>query len=190
MTDTTQTPEGDAAIEDLLKQDPEAKTEATAKATRQTRAEKLAELFGPPHDFEVVGEVHLEPGETFQTALGHKGRHGFHIRDKNTGEEQIVGATLIQKIADDFGTIVVPPKPEKVKPEPAPEPLADVLADEPAPEQPAEEVAAEPVPEVPEAPVEQPAEQVEVPSIPAEPTPVPEDVPAPDPVDDIEALLS
>lgn len=114
MTDTTETPTPDAADE-ILNQDPAAASSKRSEARRQSRAEKMDELY-KGRSFEIVQEVHLEKDQHFVTKLGNKGRNGFVIKDVETGETQVVGATTLQIIQDTYGGVTIPPKPAKVQP--------------------------------------------------------------------------
>lgn len=66
----------------------------------KVRAAQLAKLDAAfrGRTFDIVREVHLPEGQVFQTQFGNKGRHGYVLRDRATGETLVVGATVLRQI--------------------------------------------------------------------------------------------
>lgn len=81
--------------------------ERRAELLRATRERKLEAIFAG-RTFEIVEEVHLPVGKVFKNALGLTGRHGWIIRDTATGQEHVVGGTLLRQIHDRFQGVELP----------------------------------------------------------------------------------
>jgi len=58
--------------------------------------------------FDVVREVHLPRGQVYVTKFGSQGRHGWVIRDRESGEEQVVGWVLLKRIHDMYLGLTLP----------------------------------------------------------------------------------
>jgi hypothetical protein len=97
---------------------PTSDTEAAAPKDRAasllaTRKQKMDELFSGKR-FEIVQEIHLEGDQRFETPFGNKGRHGFHLRPEGTTDKGfIVGATMLEQIASEYGAGTLPAKERK-----------------------------------------------------------------------------
>ncbi len=63
-----------------------------------TLAKMDAEYQG--RTFDIVRQVHLPKGQVFITKFGRRGRHGYVIRDRETGEQQVVGWPMLKRIHD------------------------------------------------------------------------------------------
>ncbi len=59
--------------------------------------------------FDIVREVHLPRGQVFVSKLGARGRHGFVIRDRESGEEQVVGWYVLERINRMYLGVTLPP---------------------------------------------------------------------------------
>jgi hypothetical protein len=79
-----------------------------------TRAKKMAELF-EGHRYAILGEIHLGDDEQFMTPFGNKGRHGWVIKDTQSGKKIMVGETVLRKAASMFDAIegLPPAKPTR-----------------------------------------------------------------------------
>jgi len=82
---------------------------------RRRRAAKLREAMDAKFDaafkgktFDIVREVHLPEGQIFVTSFGNRGRHGYVIRDRATGELQVVGATVLKLIHERYLGVNLP----------------------------------------------------------------------------------
>lgn len=95
MTDTAEAPAKDRA--------------AALLANRQA---KMDELYKGQR-YKIIKEIHMEGDERFQTPFGNKGRHGFALENESTGERHVVGASMLQLIADTYGAVDVPAKERK-----------------------------------------------------------------------------
>lgn len=80
-----------------------------------SRGQKVAAAYGRKLDdafagrtFDIVREIHLPKGKAFRTAFGHLGRHGYVIRDRATGAEQVVGLRLLHTIHDRYHGVDLP----------------------------------------------------------------------------------
>jgi hypothetical protein len=58
--------------------------------------------------FDIVRTVNLPKGQCFITQFGNKGRHGYIIRDRKTGEEMVVGLILLKLIHDRYLGVSLP----------------------------------------------------------------------------------
>lgn len=58
--------------------------------------------------FDVIKEIRLPEGQVYQTVLGHKGRHGWIIQDRETGEQFVAGWGLMKLIHDRFMGVTLP----------------------------------------------------------------------------------
>lgn len=77
--------------------------------------EKVREAFEGKH-FTVLKEVHLDEDQRFETAFGNKGRHGVILQeDGNPDNKIIVGATILRRIASEYGAVDLPPETQKRK---------------------------------------------------------------------------
>ena len=81
---------------------------------RATRRVKMDAAFRGRR-FEVVREVHLPRGQVFQTMFGNKGRHGYVIRDCESGQEMVVGAILLRLIHDRYAGVDLPVRQHRRK---------------------------------------------------------------------------
>lgn len=79
------------------------------EALKATRQRKLDEAFAG-RAFEVVAEVNLPPGQVFQTPFGNKGRHGYIIRDRETGDRMVVGKQVLRILHDQYQAVALPQK--------------------------------------------------------------------------------
>lgn len=50
--------------------------------------------------FDIIRQVHLPAGKVFLTKFGKRGRHGYVIQDRETGEQQVVGWKMLKRIHD------------------------------------------------------------------------------------------
>lgn len=78
-----------------------------AEKLRRTQWAKLEKTFGG-RKFDFVREVHLPRGQVFQNVFGNVGRHGYVIRDRETGEEMIVGGYILRHIHEKFLAVNLP----------------------------------------------------------------------------------
>jgi hypothetical protein len=108
MTDTV-TEEAPAEVQAEAPETPKDRA-ASLQATRQ---QKMDELFRGKK-YEIFKEVHLEGDNRFETPFGNKGRHGFALREVgNPDNKFIVGATMLQQVAEQYGAVEVPAKDRK-----------------------------------------------------------------------------
>lgn len=68
-----------------------------AAKLRATIARKLDDLF-TGRTFDIVREIHLDPPQVFRTVTGARARHGYILKDRVTGEQIAVGATMLKII--------------------------------------------------------------------------------------------
>ncbi len=81
---------------------------------REAMDTKLDSLF-KGRTFDIVREVHLPEGQVFITALGNQARHGYVLRDRATGEELAVGATVLRLIHDRYLGVSLPSRRARLK---------------------------------------------------------------------------
>lgn len=98
-------------------------TRSRAESLLATRKEKMDALFSEGRKYEIVKEIHLDGDQRFETPFGNKGRHGFHLKrtdgpavlvegvDDSRGF--IVGATMLEQVAKEYGAVEVPEKQRK-----------------------------------------------------------------------------
>ncbi len=79
---------------------------------REASAAKFDAVF-TGRTFDIVREVHLDEGQVFVTRFGNRGRHGYVIRDRESGEEMVVGATMLKLIHDRYLGVSLPSKKRK-----------------------------------------------------------------------------
>lgn len=77
---------------------------------RAARDRKYEETFAG-QKFEILDEVHLPPDKAFQTAFGHRGRHGYIIRNVATGEKLVVGKAVLTVAHERYGAVDLPETP-------------------------------------------------------------------------------
>lgn len=77
------------------------------ESLRVTKNRKLDETF-KGRKFEIVREIHLASDQVFQTRFGNKARHGYVIRDVETGEEMVVGNNLLRLINQRYQAVELP----------------------------------------------------------------------------------
>lgn len=77
------------------------------EALKATQQAKLDAAFAGK-TFEIIEEVHLPHGQVFQTQFGTKGRHGYILRDTETGERIVVGSRLLRRIAERYQAVTLP----------------------------------------------------------------------------------
>jgi hypothetical protein len=83
---------------------------AQATSVQTTRRAKLDDFFAGSR-YEVIKTIHLDNGQKFVTPFGNKGRNGFALQEVGGQERKlIVGASLLAKIARDYGAVEVPAK--------------------------------------------------------------------------------
>ncbi len=82
---------------------------------RQAKLRRFDEEF-QGKKFEVVREVHLPHGQVFVTKFGNKGRHGWVIRNRDTGEEMVVGDTVLKLIHDRYLGVTLPKRRRRTVP--------------------------------------------------------------------------
>lgn len=75
----------------------------------QKRKEKMDALFAGKH-YSVVEEVHLPADQRFYTALGLRARHGFKLKNEDTGEHIYVGFRVLCQAAEVYGAVILPEK--------------------------------------------------------------------------------
>ncbi len=62
----------------------------------------------------IVKEFTLDADKKFATEFGNKGRHGFIIQNvDNPEDKKVVGATVLRRIANEFGAVDLPPETKK-----------------------------------------------------------------------------
>lgn len=87
---------------------------------RATQLGKLDAVFRG-RVFDIIREVHLPPGKVFVTQFGNRGRHGYILQDRNSGEQLVVGTTLLRLIHDRYLGVTLPKnlaKKQRYKTEP------------------------------------------------------------------------
>jgi len=101
-------------------------TKDRAASLLATRQAKMDLLFKGQH-YDVIKEIHLEGDQRFQTPFGNKGRHGYALRltEGSTpaegaaaaaggdGSQFVVGDTMLEQIAKEYGAVEVPAKERK-----------------------------------------------------------------------------
>jgi hypothetical protein len=80
---------------------------ARADRLRIIREAKLAEVFAGRR-LVFVREVHLPHGQLFQSALGRKARHGFILRDLDSGQRFAVGLIVLLQIIERYPVADLP----------------------------------------------------------------------------------
>lgn len=86
--------------------------EERRQRVREAREARVRQAF-EGQKFEYVGPITLGEDERYTDVTGNKGRHGFVIKNKNSGEELVVGPTSLKKCQDVYGAITIPPKERK-----------------------------------------------------------------------------
>ncbi len=74
---------------------------------REAKQDRLDEFFRG-RKFDIVREVHLDEDHVFKTRFGNLGRHGYVLKDRATGEELVVGRTLLRLIHDRYLGVNLP----------------------------------------------------------------------------------
>lgn len=105
--------DAEAATDAVAATDAEASALSRETKMAKTRAAKMEALFKDKH-YRILGEIHLEPDEQFQTPFGNRGRHGYVLKAEDTGKKIMVGETILRKAAALYGGIEGLP-PEKPK---------------------------------------------------------------------------
>jgi hypothetical protein len=82
---------------------------------RSRQAERLRETFIKQMDaeyagkvFDIVEEVHLPKGQVYLTKFGRRGRHGWILQDRETGERQVVGWHVLKMIHEWYHGVTLP----------------------------------------------------------------------------------
>ena len=103
----------------------------TGRNLSRVNREKMERLYRDRR-YTIAREVHLEDPQRFRTPFGHLGKHGYVLvstdqavlDDPDAGEtaRHIVGATLLNRIAREYGAVQAPPKrrpgrPSRVTPD-------------------------------------------------------------------------
>lgn len=78
-------------------------------AIRAGKLRKLDEAM-VGRQWEIVQEVHLPEGQVFMTEYGGRGRHGYILRDVETGERIVVGRKMLRTIHDRYNSVALPYK--------------------------------------------------------------------------------
>lgn len=78
---------------------------------RETLARKMDEVF-KGHTFDIVEEIHLPKGQVYLNQFGQRGRHGFIIQDRESGERHVVGWHLLKAIHDRYLGVTLPTNPK------------------------------------------------------------------------------
>jgi hypothetical protein len=73
-------------------------------STSETMARKTQEAF-EGQKFTILGAIHLPMGEVYQTPMGSTGRHGFLLRNDDSGEKVVIGRQLLLKIERLYGCV-------------------------------------------------------------------------------------
>ncbi len=81
---------------------------SNAATLRATIAKKLDELF-QGRTFDIVSEVHLDANQVFRTVTGARARHGYILKDRATGEQLAVGASMLKIINKRYLGVSLPP---------------------------------------------------------------------------------
>ncbi len=58
--------------------------------------------------FDIVEEIHLPKGKVFKTKFGRRGRHGWIIQDRHTGDRQVVGWPTMKMIHEWYQGVTLP----------------------------------------------------------------------------------
>lgn len=85
---------------------------ARGKVLQAIREEKMREAF-EGKKFVIDSEIHYGPDERFETPFGNKGRHGFILRNVETGERLVVGESVLRRISEQFKAVDIPEKKRK-----------------------------------------------------------------------------
>ena len=88
---------------------------ARGEALYAAHQEKVREAF-QGKKFKILKEVHLEEDQRFETLFGNKGRHGVILEEVgNPDNRLIVGNTILRRVADEYGSVELPPEAQKRK---------------------------------------------------------------------------
>lgn len=85
---------------------------SNAQALKATMARKLDELFRG-RTFDIVSEVHLDEGQVFLTVTGSRARHGYILKDRDSGEQIAVGTYMLRIIHTRYLGVSLPPDRRK-----------------------------------------------------------------------------
>lgn len=95
-------------VVDVFDEDGDAYT-ATVAVTGSARSESLRTIRQNKLDaafkgrkFDIEREVHLPEGQAFRTLLGNTGRHGWVIRDRDSGQQWVVTSYLLRTIFERY----------------------------------------------------------------------------------------
>ncbi len=80
-----------------------------AQTVTEVRLRNLDALFAG-RSFEIVSEVHLPVGQAFRTVVGSLARHGYVLKDRETGEKIAVGFKMLKVIHDRYLGVDLPRK--------------------------------------------------------------------------------
>lgn len=58
--------------------------------------------------FDIVRQVHLPKDQCFLNRFGQRGRHGYVLRNRETGEQEVVGWFLLKRIHDQYLGVQLP----------------------------------------------------------------------------------
>ena len=72
-----------------------------AIALKMTQLRKLDKMF-TGRTWDIVREVHLPEGKVFQTPFGNKARHGWVLKERDTGEQIVVGWSVLKQISERY----------------------------------------------------------------------------------------
>jgi hypothetical protein len=61
--------------------------------------------------FDIEQEINLPEGQVYETEFGHRGRHGWILKDRVSGERKVLGWTVLKLIHDRHGSVELPKKP-------------------------------------------------------------------------------
>ncbi len=81
--------------------------EQQGERLRLTFLKKMDEEYGGK-TFDIVREVHLPKGQVYLTKFGRRGRHGWVIQDRDTGEQQVVGWNILKMIHEMYLGVTLP----------------------------------------------------------------------------------
>ncbi len=91
--------------------------EVTRRAPSSTRSQKIIEVrlrkldsIFAGRSFEIVSEVHLPVGQAFRTVTGSLARHGYILKDRESGEKIAVGFKMLKVIHDRYLGVDLPRK--------------------------------------------------------------------------------
>jgi hypothetical protein len=80
-----------------------------------TRAKKMTDLF-EGQKYRILAEIHLGADEQYMTPFGNRGRHGYVLKNTDTGVKIMVGETVLRQAASVFDAILdLPPIEPKRK---------------------------------------------------------------------------